>query len=316
MRLEQLTYLDSVVRLGSFRKAADELGLSQPTLTQQIQRLESELGIRLLSRSRRGVQATDSCMAILPQARIALNACDAIRQEAGAFRGVRRGRLRIGSIYVANLRIIPRILAKFQSSFPAIELQITETGSLDIEEAVRQGVLDVGLVAREDSAKNSAGLEFEVLFLSRLVLCAPRNHPLLKKRSITFADVARQRLITLRKGYMLRRALEETGSELNIVSVSDSPQTVHNMVGAGLGVAIVSELTIADAAAHSDQVSYAPIDDPKAVHYIGMVRHAEVTPTSAASAFARLASAEARELQRRTDVSTRTPIGVRELGRY
>lgn len=148
MRFTQLTYLEAALQLGSLRKAAAHLGVAQPSLTQQIQRLEEELNVVLLVRGHNGVTPTDAAVALLPHVRRALQAEESLHQAAGAINGLHIGRLRLGTIPAASKMFVPQVVRKFQLAYPQISFDVTEEGSGQIRESLLAGELDCGVLAR------------------------------------------------------------------------------------------------------------------------------------------------------------------------
>jgi len=249
MRLEQIKYLEAIVRLRSFRKAADELGLAQPSLSQQVRNLETELGAQLLERRRHAVGLTDFGAAIMPHGLSLLHDEERIRQVADDYHGLRRGHLRFGTVNAGSNTLLPLVLPMFSRRYPGIEVRVTETGSIDITEGVVRGDLDLGLIVRAPGVSSlPERLEAEDLLTSSLVICVPAGHRLSRRRSITTAELAREPLIIFRQGYLMHEILQTVLGERigNVVYYTDNTESAKRMVALGVGVTLLPEFSVVD----------------------------------------------------------------------
>lgn len=249
MRFQQIRYLEAIVRLKSFRRAARELRLSEPSLSQQIRKLESELGAMILHREPRAVGLTDFGTAIMPHALAILNAEEQLHQAAGEHHGLLRGHVLFGTVNAGSNMLLPHVLSAFNSSYPGIDLRVTETGSLDIADAVLQGRLDMGvIVSVPEIYRIPEGLHAEELLKSSLVICAPARHPLLSRHPGDITAVAKERLILFRQGYLMhemaRALLREDPT--NVIYYTDNTESAKRMVAAGIGITILPEFSVVD----------------------------------------------------------------------
>lgn len=293
MRFEQLHYLDTALRLGSVRRAASELGITQPSLSAQIQRLEEDLGVVLLVRGPRGVRATDAAQAVLPHVRAALRAENALRQEASAITGLRAGRVRLGSISAASHRVLPGIVQRFQRELPNIHFQVTEAGSAAIRNAVAAGDFDIGILSR--FLHGPAGddhLRYVDLAQGRIVLCLPPGHPLTQRDPIRSHDLDGATMVAFHKGYLLREAFDALTQihDVHPVYYTDSAETAHRMVAAGVGLSLAS--TLAPTTLMSDNVRFVNIDEPWAETRMSVVLRADEQPPPAVRALLQILRTE------------------------
>ncbi len=171
MTLQQLRYFVTIGRTGSFRVAASELSVSQPTLSQQISALERELGTELFNRDGPHISLTPLGERVLRFAQIALQYEQAIIREALAAR--HRQELRIGSVLVGITSILPTALAQFRKTFNDVHVSVHHAGSLEIAKGLEKGQLDFGLVG--DSTVMSLGtvLVKRAVASGKLLLCVP-----------------------------------------------------------------------------------------------------------------------------------------------
>jgi len=298
MRLQQMRYLDAVVRHRSFRRAADELELSEPSLSQQIRKLEEELGAKILERERRAVRLTDFGHAIISPARAILAEEEHIREAADAYRGLRSGRLSFGTVNAGSNTLLPEVLPHYSKRFPGIEVRVTETGSLDIARGVLRGDLDLGLIVRvPEIGPADDGLVVEDLLESKLVVCVPVGHRLAKRKKLASTDVAREPLILFRQGYLMHEILrtllgERTG---NVVYYTDNTESAKRMVAAGVGLTFLPEFSIVDDSYRGEgKITYIPLETDVPSLRLCTISRAGERLTRAAEAFRDMLATAAR----------------------
>lgn len=289
MRFEQLHYLDVTLRAGSMRAAAEELGISQPSLSGQIQRLEEDLGIVLFVRSSHGVRPTDAAEAVIPYVRAAIRAENALRQEASAISGLRAGRVRLGTISAASNGVLPSVVRRFQREHPSIHFQVTEGGSQRIRELLFDDECDIAVISRyAKDPLDDARFRYIDLANGRIVLAVPARHPLARRRSVRPQDIAGTSVVAFHPGYLLRDALDllTRDVEVQIVYYTDSAETANRMVAAGVGISLASTLA-AQSKAFPD-IRYVRIDEPWAETRMSVVLRANEQPPPAVRGFLRM----------------------------
>ena len=315
MRFEQLRYLEAALRLGSVRRAAAELGIAQPSVSAQLQRLEEDLGVVLVVRGSRGVRATDAAEAMLPHLRAALRAQDAMHQEAGAITGLRAGRVRLGSISAASHRVLPVVVRRFQREHPSIHFQVTERGSTVLCDEVAAGDFDVGIVSRFlRGASDAPGLRYIDLARGRIVLSVRADHVLARQRSVRASDLDGQAMVVFHQGYLLRAAFNALAEDRDVrpVYYTDSAETAHRMVAAGVGLSLASTLAPTSVQA-GDDVHFAILDEEWAETRMSVVLRADEQPSPAVHAFLRILREESVGLEDRLVVPS-IPAGGPDLG--
>lgn len=285
MRFEQLRYLDAAVRAGTLRKAASDMGLAQPSLSQQIQRLEEELNTVLLLRSSSGVRPTDACEMLLPHLRAALRGEDALLQEASALGGVAKGRVRVGAVGLPTRTLLPQVVRQFQKQYPGVHLEAHEGFSEQIRAQVVDGDLDLGVISRfTDSTAETNDLRTEdILSNIPLYVCVPEGHPLHGKPRAGIADLKGEAFITSPVGHLLRTALDRISEQapVRVVYYTDTSETVRIMVQAGVGIAILSRAP-RDGPSPTDEIGlgYVQLAEPWAEASLSLIRrrHEQSTP--------------------------------------
>ena len=145
MRLEQLEYVAAVARLGSFRRAADELHISQPALSGSVRSLERELGVDLLDRGRHGARMSDSGRELFPHILTLLDAFDRLKLAADEqHRSVRS--VRLGTVNSATAPLLAPAIRQFRQSHPQTQVEVIAAQQTEIHRGVLEGSLDLGLV--------------------------------------------------------------------------------------------------------------------------------------------------------------------------
>jgi LysR family transcriptional activator of glutamate synthase operon len=285
MELQQLRSFAAVARHRHFTRAAAELHIGQPAVSQHVRRLEAELGVRLLSRTTRSVELTEAGRLLLARSERAIGELDAGLAELAELRGLVRGRLTIGAMQWLEPYDLPAALASFHELHPAIDIRVVEEVAQEMLSAVLADELDVAFVPVEDGL--SAGLSSRVLFEDELVLVVAESHPLAGRTRVRIAALRDEPFVFLREGTGLRRAVEvaarAAGFEPNARFETNELSRVLALVAAGLGVSAVSR-AVAEAA--TDQVVPVRLA-PALRREVGLVWRSGRHRTPAANAFVR-----------------------------
>lgn len=249
--LKQLKYFLAVAEEKSFSRAAERLHISQPPLSQQIMKLESELGVRLFARTTRTFELTVAGRALMVEASDMLAK---MRMTIDTIRQIDRGevgRLRVGIVGSAMWGPIPRLLEQFQTQFPRVSWTIHELGPNDQYEALLARQIDVGFWREPGSDPDQLKhdkLRQELCFRESVSVAVNEHHPLAKRPHIELIDLAGEPMLTLILAnatftrYLVQCCIE-AGFQPAIYQEATEPQTLLAMVGAGLGVAIMPETT-------------------------------------------------------------------------
>ena len=249
--LKQLKYFLAVAEEKSFSRAAERLHISQPPLSQQIMKLESELGVKLFARTTRTFELTVAGKALMGEAAELLAkmsmTIDTIRQiDRGEV-----GRLRVGIVGSAMWGPIPSLLEEFQSKFPRVTWTLHELGPTLQYEALLNKQIDVGFWREpkvdEDGLKQDK-LRQDLCFRENVCVAINEHHPLAKLDAIELIDIAAEPMLTLAldKSTFARHLIQscvDAGFQPTIFQEAFEPQTLLAMVGAGLGVALLPETT-------------------------------------------------------------------------
>src|SRR5262250_505952 len=175
MELHQLTYFESVSRHLHFTRAAQELNVAQPSVSQQIRKLEAELGAPLFHRMKRHVTLTEAGKTFLPHARAVLQRLEEARLEVQELSGMRKGSLAVGAPPSVGTHLLPRALAVFSRRHPGIALSFREAGSRTLVSLLEEGELDLAVVIQP---VRHPALETQPLLEEELLLAVPKGHQL------------------------------------------------------------------------------------------------------------------------------------------
>jgi LysR family cyn operon transcriptional activator len=206
VEVRHLRYFLAVAEAGSFSRAADRLGISQPSISQQIRDLESGLRIPLFQRRGKRILLTPNGVAFRGHARAILRQLEICLEELGGAPGQLRGMLHLGVVPILNVALVPRLIGLFTAGHPGISLTVEEISSTEIETALEEGRMDVGLGF---VTRHSPHLRYERLCTDEFALIVPPNHPWAQRRKINFSELHQQRLLQLPDSFVMRRMTDE-----------------------------------------------------------------------------------------------------------
>jgi LysR family transcriptional regulator, hydrogen peroxide-inducible genes activator len=245
MTIQQLQYFHSVARTGSFSAAAKEQGITQPSLSQQIQKLEKELDTRLFDRIGRGARLTDTGRNFLPRAQAVLQQISEVTTEAGRLSELPTGELRIGAIPTIAPYLLPSVLLHYMARLPGVKVRVSENIAETLLEQVKSGMLDVAVLS---APVPSADFDVTMLLREPLYLAVPRRHPLAAKNIAKLREVAQDRFILLKDGLAFRQTTLELCKRANfspqIFAEAGHFASVLSMVAAGLGISVVPQMVM------------------------------------------------------------------------
>ena len=243
MELHQLRYFVAVAESGSFSRAAERCHVSQPSLSQQIAKLEGRLGQRLLDRLGRRVQLTGAGRQLLERALPILAAVDDAERRLRDAEGALDGWLTVGAIPTVAPYLLPPALKRFLRRHPHVELTVHEDVTRQLVTAVAAGELDLALVALPI---DDPRLEHEALFTEPLLLAMAAGHRLARRRRLTIDDLRTERFILLNEMHCLG---EQTLSfcrandcQPRIACHSAQITTVQSLIALGQGVSLLPEM--------------------------------------------------------------------------
>ena len=276
MELRHLRYFVTVAEELHFGRAAERLGISQPPLSQQIQALEDELGLRLFERTNRRVALSEAGQLFLPEARAVLARLEQALAVAARARCGELGELKVGFTSSAPFTsTIPRAILAFRDACPQVHLDLRELSSRGVAEAVADGQLQVGML--RPLAELPANLEVLELFAEPLVAFLPSGHALASggAANLALAELAGEPFVFFPRTFgtglydqLLRLALG-AGFTPRIVQEANEAMTLIGLVATGLGVTV---LPASFSRMRIDGVASRPLADPGASTAVWLVR--------------------------------------------
>jgi DNA-binding transcriptional LysR family regulator len=239
--LRQLEHFVAVAEERHFTRASERLFISQSGLSASIRALEKELDAELFDRNTRRVELTDAGQALLEESRRTLASVLAARAAVAAVQGLLRGRLRVGTEQCLGVLDVPTEVARFHAEHPGVELFVQQAGSAGLIDDVRSGRLDVAFVAGSTSVPE--GVKFLGLASEPMVLICGPDHPFTRKSRIDWRSLGEESFVDFTTDWGSRqvadRAFAAAGVARHIVSEVNDVHTLLDLVGHGLGVAVV-----------------------------------------------------------------------------
>jgi DNA-binding transcriptional LysR family regulator len=250
MQFSYLRTFVTVIDRGGFSAAARALGISQPAVSQQVLRLEEELRVELLRRSRRGVvEITPFGEILLNFARATLEAYDALRDELDRQQGVVAGELRLAASTTPGEYVVPQLLADFRAQHADVKAVVTVGDTADVVRQVQSGECDLGFIG---APVERPGLALERLAADKVVLAVYPGHPFVERERVTWEEVLTQPLIIREEGsgtrHTVEQALTAQGKALSpesVILTLGSTQAVVQAIRDRLGIGFVSRRAIA-----------------------------------------------------------------------
>jgi LysR family transcriptional regulator, transcription activator of glutamate synthase operon len=242
MELRQLRYLVALAEELNFTRAAEREHVAQPALSQQIRRLEEEVGLALVERTTRHVALTDAGEVLVVRARRVLAELEAAGTELQALRGMDTGHVTIGAMHTMGPIDLSLPLALFHDLHPGVGLTVREQSSEEMAEMLRVDEIDLAFLSVTERVE-SHGLGLHQLVSEELVVLLPLVHPLSGRAEVRMAELADEQFISFRAGARLRELLfaagREAGFEPRVTLESNESQRIRRLVARGLGVAIL-----------------------------------------------------------------------------
>jgi DNA-binding transcriptional LysR family regulator len=242
MELRHLRTIAAVARHRSLTKAGDELFLTQSAVSQQVRKLEEELGVEVFHRTSRRVELTAAGRVILAHAQRVLAEVDGLHSELEELTGLLSGQLRIGGVYPTGPYDLFAMLADFRAAHPGVAVHMIEDIQDDTIAALRADDLDCAFIAHDPDA---FGEEFDasLLWEDELVVALPPDHPLTASDQVSFEQLACEDLVAYRENSAIRRRLEgkmaERGLEPRNAFICTEMAAVRSLASRGLGIAVM-----------------------------------------------------------------------------
>jgi DNA-binding transcriptional LysR family regulator len=248
VELRHLRYFVAVAEMENISRAALKLHVSQPALSRQIRDLEDEIGFRLLERTAKSVRLTDVGRTFLDNARALLEDADEAVKKARAAASAEATDLYVGHSPTPFAEILPKTLGAFQAAMPNVHVRLHTWSNQAIRNGIRDGRLQLGLIARFPKASALHDLRYEELFHEHVCVAVAPQHPFARRGAVPLTEVAVEPLIGFtREDYpdyydLLSITFSRVKQKPRVVKEHDSLFGIISAVEAGTGVAVMVDL--------------------------------------------------------------------------
>jgi len=277
--------LQAIARSGSFSRAGETLHLSQPAISHHVRHLERVVGVPLLVRRGRRASPTEAGAMLLEHAGRAFKVLDEAREAIQRLQGRVAGRVTVGTGATASIYLLPPVLRRVRARYPGLEPVVVTGNAGEIASAVARGELDVGVVTLPIPV--SRGLLVSPFYVDRLVAIAPAERRWRRRAAMSAAELAREPVILYERGGTIRRVVDDWfrrgRATPRIAMELGNAEATKKLVGAGLGLSVVSEVAVR-ADARAGTLSLIPLR-PALHRRIGIVRRRDRWPRPALAAF-------------------------------
>ncbi len=243
--LRQLRVFETVARLGSFTRAAEELFLSQPTVSMQVKQLSDAVGQPLFEHTGRRIFLTEVGEELFRTCREMFDTWNRFEMTAADMKGLKKGRLRLACVTTAKY-FIPRLLGPFCDRYPGIDVRLEVANREAVVERLARGEDDLYIMT---SPPQHFDIAMRPFLENPLVPIAPAGHPLVGQTNIPLGCFARERMLLRERGSGTRLAVErmfrEQGVEVQARMEISSNEAIKQAVAGGLGVTVISQQALA-----------------------------------------------------------------------
>jgi LysR family transcriptional regulator, hydrogen peroxide-inducible genes activator len=281
MEVHQLRYFCAVAESGNFTRAAGSARVSQPSLSQQIHKLEDELGARLFDRLPRSARLTQFGKAFLPNAQAILRQIGEATVEIREMASAESGEIILGAIPTIAPYLLPRLLSSFARQRPSVSVRVVEEITPTLLERLHQATIDLALLALPVAGDELISTE---LMEEALFAVVPQRHPLANRRSILLDEIREEPFLLLKEGHCFRdnalQACRQSHINPNVVFESGQFATILAMVSAGMGVSVVPQMAVSKVSG----CRFVLVADKQSHRRIGVARLKYRYPTRAQNA--------------------------------
>jgi LysR family transcriptional regulator, hydrogen peroxide-inducible genes activator len=263
MEFRQLLYAVQIAAEKNFSRAAEKLHIAQPSLSQQLAKLEKELGVMLFHRTTNSVEPTHAGETFVQKAQRILDLVEQLKSEMNDISQLHKGKLVVGTLPITGSHILPPVLPEFAKRYPGLEVTLVEDTSATLERLTAEGAVDFSLLSLPIDEQI---FDYQAFITEEISLALPENHRLAQSQQpIPVKELAGEQFIVLKKGQGFRQITmnicAQAGFEPSIVFESGNIETVQALVAAGMGVAFIPHM-IAEAKKGRYVPIYKPLTDP------------------------------------------------------
>ncbi len=242
--LHQLKVFEAAARHGSFTRAAEELFLTQPTISMQIKQLTKSVGLPLFEQVGKRLYLTEAGRELFATCRQIFETMDKFQMTVADLKGLKQGQLRLAVITTAKY-IIPRLLGPFCELYPGIDISLQVTNHELILDRMMNNLDDLYIMSQ---IPDHFDVNFQPFLENPLVVLAPANHPLAKEKNIPIERLGEERFIMREPGSGTRSAvqslLEKHGVKVKVKLELGSNEAIKQAIAGGLGISVLSRHTL------------------------------------------------------------------------
>lgn len=243
--LRQLQIFEAIVRLGSFTRAAEELFLTQPTVSMQTKKLSDALGLPLFEQVGRSVRPTEAGEALYESVKTIFENLSNLEMKMSDLKGIKRGRLRLGVITTAKY-LAPKILGEFCELYPGIEVSLKVSNRDRIFDRIANNDDDLYIIGQ---ARGDSDIQAYPFAPNPLVVMARPDHPLVREKNIPLERLVEEPMIMREPGSGIRdttlRLFDEKGLRPKVRMELGSNEAIKHAIVGGLGISVLSLHTLA-----------------------------------------------------------------------
>ncbi|KYG92986.1 LysR family transcriptional regulator [Paenibacillus sp. SEL1] len=268
MEFRQLQYTLQIAAEKNFSRAAEKLHIAQPSLSQQLSKLEKELGVLLFQRNTSTVELTHAGASFVEKAKKIVDAVEQLRQEMDDISQLRKGKVVVGSMPITGSHLLPHVLPVFKKAHPDIEIVLVEDSSMNLEKKTASGDTDLSLLSLPLVEPT---LSYVPIGEEWIDLAVPPGHPLALRKNgghsqpVHMEELKDEPFVVLKKGQGFRKLTmdlcHQAGFEPNVVFESTNMETLQSLVATGMGVTLVPRF-IARAASSEFVPALLPLAEP------------------------------------------------------
>lgn len=262
MELRQLRYVLMVAEERNFSRAAKKLHIAQPSLSQQIAKLEKEMGVNLFSRDTNQVKLTSAGERFVESAGNILDMVEQLEKEMSDVANLRQGKLVVGSLSMTGTHLLPMAIPAFKQRYPGIEVVLMEDSTANLEKMTAKGQVDICLLSLP---LFEPSLDYQPVLQEEIMLAVPPDHPWKGHSHVAVSQLKDEPFIFIKKGqgfhHISLELCRRAGFEPNIVFESANIETIQSLVSAGMGIAFVPKMVTKNRISSFTPV-YLPITDP------------------------------------------------------
>jgi len=240
--LKMINVLLTSIDNGSLTAAGEILGYTQSSMTQMVKAFEDEVGFPLLIKTKRGVEPTEECKALLPSMRSILLQEEKIYQEIDSIRGIHKGKIRIGTFVSTSTSWLPQVLSFFQANYPDVVFEVEESGQDEMLRGIQNGSLDIALMSQPETD----AVDFIPLLEDPMMVVFSEKHDLGSYDIVPVKELAKHPMILTYQSYDrdVQKIFDDAGFTPDVKYYFKDDFAVLTTVQYGLGIAVLPELII------------------------------------------------------------------------